>query len=79
VILIFIAATIFLTVGLIFYIYFALKDPDYLRSESFQLRKQSITVLGDKENQFNDNLKEIPSITNPYILKTKGEHKDLEL
>lgn len=31
------------------YIFFMLKNPDYLRSESFQIRKQAIEILGDKD------------------------------
>jgi hypothetical protein len=57
---------LFEIIGLSFYIYFAKKNPDYLRSESFQLRKQSIEMLGDKENSFNPNVKDIVFIANPY-------------
>lgn len=48
------------------YIYFSLKNPDYLRSEDYHLRKQSIELLGDKENLLPVDPKEIRSIANPY-------------
>jgi len=31
------------------YILFSIKNPDYLRSESFQLRMKTLEVLGDKD------------------------------
>jgi uncharacterized membrane protein len=31
------------------YLYFAFNKPDYLRSESFQLRMRTLEVLGDKD------------------------------
>jgi hypothetical protein len=68
IILLFSLGSLFCIIGLIFYIYFAKKNPDYLRSESFQIKKQSIELLGDKENP---NLIGIISIatTNPLIEK----------
>jgi hypothetical protein len=57
---------IFCFFGLGFYWYFSIKKPDYLRSESFQLRKQSIEILGDKDNNANPNLQNIVLITSPY-------------
>ena len=55
-----------LLLGLIFYIYFSIKNPDYLRSESFQLKKQSIEILGDKDNTMNPYIGEIKYIASPY-------------
>lgn len=69
---------ILMLTGLISYIYFAKKNPDYLRSENYQLKKQSLVLLGDKENQFNPNMKEVSAITNPYA-KDKGKPKDFEI
>lgn len=57
---------VFELIGLCFYFYFAKRNPDYLRSESFQLRKQSIEILGDNENKLNPNIKNIIYVTNPY-------------
>ena len=65
-ILLFSVGVLFVMIGLLFYIYFAKKNPDYLRSESFQLRKQSIEMLGDKDNSLNPNMKNIVYIANPF-------------
>ena len=48
------------------YIYFSVKNPDYLRSENYHLRKQSIEMLGDKDNYLPLDLREIRGIANPY-------------
>lgn len=48
------------------YVYFSIKKPDYLRSEDYHLRKQSIEMLGDKENYLPLDLSEIRGIANPY-------------
>jgi hypothetical protein len=37
-------------VGVLGYIYFAIKKPDYLRSEEYQLKKQSLEILGNEKN-----------------------------
>ncbi|MBL7955955.1 MAG: hypothetical protein JNJ91_13035 [Flavobacteriales bacterium] len=55
----------FLIVGISFYIYFAIKKPDYLRSESFQISKQSLEMLGDEKNRFNPNMDKVIPIANP--------------
>jgi hypothetical protein len=57
---------VFEFIGLIFYCFFAVKNPDYLRSENFQIRKQSIDILGDKDNILNPNAKNITLIASPY-------------
>lgn len=54
-------------IGIGAYIYFIKKNPDYLRSEEYQLRKEGIIALGDKDNMLNPNIKNIPLITNPYL------------
>jgi hypothetical protein len=77
-IILFLLGGIFLLIGLTFYIYFAKKNPDYLRSENFQLRKQSIEILGDKDNSLNPNIKEIIYISNPFS-KEIGENKKNDL
>ena len=48
------------------YLYFAKHNPDYLRSEDYHLRKQSIEMLGDKDNYLPIDAKEIRGIANPY-------------
>lgn len=74
-ILLFCVGGLFELVGLIFYCYFSFKNPDYLRSESFQIRKQSIEMLGDKENQLNPNIKSVIFIASPYS-KELGDSND---
>lgn len=48
------------------YVYFSIYNPDYLRSEDYHLRKQSMEILGDKENYLPIDAKEIRGIANPY-------------
>lgn len=52
------------------FIYFSIKNPDYLRSEDYHLRKQSMEILGDKENYLPIDAKEIRGIANPYTETT---------
>lgn len=66
VVVFFVVAIILFMVALIIYVYFAFKAPDYLRSESYQLRKQSLELLGDNDRATNPNIRNVPSITNPY-------------
>lgn len=63
---------LFILFGLCFYIYFAKKNSDYLRSETYQLKKQAFEMLGDNERSDNKNLGKIPALMNPY-------HKQSEL
>jgi len=69
---------VFEIIGLIFYFYFAKKNPDYLRSENFQIRKQSIEILGDKNNHFNPNAPNITVIAShsPYSPKELKSNND---
>lgn len=48
------------------YLYFTFKNPDYLRSEKYHLRKQSLEILGDKDNILPVDAHNIVKITNPY-------------
>jgi len=74
-ILLFSVGGLFELIGLVFYCYFSIKNPDYLRSESFQIRKQSIEMLGDKDNQLNPNIKSVIYIASPFA-KEIGEGSD---
>jgi hypothetical protein len=65
---------LFELIGLCFYFYFAKRNPDYLRSESFQLKKQSIEILGDNENKRNPNIKDLVYITNPLANRLGNEN-----
>jgi len=73
-IILFSFAGLLIIVGIIFYIYFALKNPDYLRSETFQLRKQAVEFLGDNERSTNPNIQGIPMVTNPF--RPESDEKD---
>ena len=70
VITIFCFAGLFLLLGLVFYSYFAIRKPDYLRSETYQLKKQAFEMLGDNERANNKNLGSIPSLMNPYYTQS---------
>jgi len=52
---------------LLAYIGFAIFRPDYLRSESYNLRKQSLSILGDKENYKRVDMRHLVDIANPFI------------
>ena len=52
------------------YICFAIYRPDYLRSETYNLKKQSLSILGDKENYKKVDLGHLINITNPYTEET---------
>ena len=51
---------------LIAYACFAIYKPDYLRSESYNLRKQSLSILGDKDNYKTVDMRHVVDIANPY-------------
>jgi hypothetical protein len=57
------------------YFYFTFKNPDYLRSEEYHLRKKSLEILGDKDNQLNPNIAEIKYIASPYSLPKQKDDK----
>lgn len=60
------------------YVCFAIYNPDYLRSESYNLRKQSLSILGDKENYKRVDMRHLVDIANPYYEEplTLGEKGD---
>lgn len=49
-------------VGLCIYLYYAIKNPDYIRSEHYQLQKQQLTMLGDSNNKGNVNMNLLPIV-----------------
>jgi hypothetical protein len=51
-IILFSCGGLLLSMGAFFYCYHSVRNPDYLRSETFQLKKRSIELLGDKENAY---------------------------
>ena len=56
-----------LVLVLLAYMGFAIFKPDYLRSESYNLRKQSLSILGDKENYKKVDMRHLVDIANPYM------------
>ncbi len=65
-IVLFVFGGLFVLTGIVFFCYFSFVNPDYLRSEIFQLKKQSIETLGDKDNSINPHIGKIIAITSPY-------------
>ncbi len=57
------------------YICFAIYKPDYLRSESYNLKKQSLSILGDKEHYKKVDMRNVVDIANPYEDDTYIEMK----
>lgn len=55
------------------YLFFMVKNPDYLRSESFQIRKQAIEILGDKDGLLPADVSQVINVpsTNPNQLENK--------
>lgn len=59
-------AGIILIMIIVSYFYCLFTNPDLLRSEDYNIRKQSIEVLGDKDNYLPIDSKHLASIANPY-------------
>jgi hypothetical protein len=77
-----VAIVLFSFAGLLFliatfgYFYFTFKNPDYLRSEQYHLRKQSLEILGDKDKLLPIDAQNIVHITNPYTsLLEEGQNE----
>ena len=51
------------------YIYLLFKNPEYLRSEDYQMRMNSIRLLGDRDNPFHTQAEDIVAVTNPRLPK----------
>ena len=66
-----IALVFVLAVGV--YLFFMVKNPDYLRSESFQIRKQAIEILGDKDGLLPTDVSQVINVpcTNPNLIESK--------
>lgn len=60
------------------YFFFTFKNPDYLRSEEYHLRKQSLEILGDKDKLLPVDPQNIVDITNPYPLQLDENKNDTE-
>jgi len=65
--------------GLVVFIIFAFSKPEYLRSEAYQLKRQSLEMIGDKDNIGNPHIGQVIHITSPRRLKDgDDELKQLE-
>jgi len=54
------------------YFYFLFKNPDYLRSENYQLKMETIRLLGDKDNGLEASAKDLLHVTtNPKLERSK--------
>jgi len=63
--------------GIGFYCYFAVKDPNYLRSETFQIQMKSFEYMGDKDNLLPaSQIKQLPNITDPTPKGKDDNNKD---
>ncbi|WP_298903189.1 hypothetical protein [uncultured Psychroserpens sp.] len=76
VIIVFSFSALFILIGLFFYCFFAIKKPDYLRSEEYQTQKQALELLGDNERANNPNLSNIHLITNPNAPKLNNDNNN---
>ena len=61
-------SALFIVSGLIAYFYFAFKNPEYLRSENYQLKVYELELLGDNDSFKNE---ENQSITKSKNKKNK--------
>src|SRR5690606_28637484 len=78
-IFIFSVSGVLLLLGIIFYIYLALKDPNYLRSETFQLHMKSIEYMGDKNNVLSgSSINRLIDITDPSPKERKDENQNTD-
>lgn len=76
VIVVFSISGLFILIGLYFYCYFAVKQPEYLRSETFQTQKQALELLGDNERADNKNLTNIHLVTNLTTPKSSNDDEN---
>ena len=49
------------------YLYLLLVNPDYLRSEEYHIKMQSLKLLGDKDNPLGAKADDIVAINNPKL------------
>ena len=65
-----------LLLTIITYVFFMIKNPDYLRSENFHIRKQAIELLGDKDGLLPTNVENVINV--PYSSPNLIEKKEVE-
>ncbi len=68
----FIVALLPVTSFCVSYFYLLVKNPEYLRSADYQLRINSLRLLGDRDNPLNADAEDvITMVTNPKLPKPK--------
>ena len=60
---------------LISYLYLLFKNPKYLRSEKYQLRAEAMDLIGDMDNPFHADAKDIISVINNPLLPPPNQEK----
>ncbi len=50
------------------YLLFAIRNPDYLRSEEYQLKKESLKLLGDRDNPLHAEANDLVAVVNNPVL-----------
>lgn len=78
IIVLFCFAGLLFLIALFGYLYFSFKNPDYLRSEEYHLKKQSLEILGDKENLLPVEGQNIVDIANPYPIQLDDGNTESE-
>lgn len=77
-ILIAVLVCLFYFIGVVAYIYFSYKNPEYLRSEDYQLKNKGLDLIGDKNNVKNPHITTIPSLTSPYGPEKGGREIEIK-
>ncbi len=77
IILLYSLGSLFLVFGLLFYAIFAFKNPDYLRSETYQIQKQSLELMGDSSNKGKIDLTKASIINSPFDQKENNDENKL--
>ncbi|HLL46221.1 MAG TPA: hypothetical protein VK399_05915 [Longimicrobiaceae bacterium] len=58
------------------YVYFALKDPDKLQSEDYQLRKQALELIEERGSRIAVAATSVEAITNPLLRELGTGERD---
>jgi len=73
----FITALLLILVFIFSYIYLLFKNPEYLRSEGYQLKMNTMRLLGDKDNPLQANAGDIVSVmSNPKLPAPRKQQHD---
>lgn len=69
----FIIATILISIFAGSYIYLLVKNPDYLRSEEYQIKAESLKLFGSKDNPLDAEAGDVVAVvTNPDLPPSKN-------